>query len=429
LLDVLDHLSRPHMKRATSNKKPASATHGGVAAFSLIAFLLAVALVRFTLPFGKDIVRSALFVLGVTLCLLFLVDLSIQKVYRRSSTCLDFSRFDPALWRVMNKLLGLAGTLGLFAFIYWAVPEYRGNFYDRYFAMLRAILPIWLALAIPYFYLVDCHMKQPIDGYSQMGMVLTLRWSTIERHMLSQHLLGWLVKGFFMPLMFTYLCNDLGKMIDFNFEQLSSTKTWFDFLYDLFFFVDVGFAAMGYLISLRLTDTHLRSTELTMLGWLVALVCYEPFWSLLGRQYLAYDTGYQWGGWLWKYPVLYNIWAASILTLTATYAWATVSFGARFSNLTHRGIITNGPYRWTKHPAYITKNLSYWMISIPFLAQGGNTEALRHCLLLFGLNSLYVLRAKTEERHLSLDPVYVRYAEWIASHGIFRCLRLFAKKT
>lgn len=36
----------------------------------------------------------------------------------------------------------------------------------------------------------------------------------------------------------------------------------------------------------------------------------------------------------------------------AIYAWATIMFGGRFSNLTHRGIITNGPYPWTKHPAY-----------------------------------------------------------------------------
>ena len=30
-------------------------------------------------------------------------------------------------------------------------------------------------------------------------------------------------------------------------------------------------------------------------GWLGALVCYEPFWSLIGNQYIAYDSGRGWG--------------------------------------------------------------------------------------------------------------------------------------
>ncbi len=41
------------------------------------------------------------------------------------------------------------------------------------------------------------------------------------------------------------------------------------------------------------------------------------------------------------------------------------------------------------------------------------------------LNAIYYLRAKTEERHLSLDPVYVQYARWIDAHGIFRWCAAF----
>ena len=160
-----------------------------------------------------------------------------------------------------------------------------------------------------------------------------------------------------------------------------------------------------------------------MFGWVVALACYQPFWSLFGRQYLAYDTSYTWGAWLWNMPVLYVIWGTGILGFTAIYVWSTAIFGARFSNLTHRGIITNGPYRWTKHPAYIAKNLSYWMIAVPFMAQGTADEALRHCLLLLGVNGLYTLRAKTEEWHLSRDSDYVAYAVWIKDHGLFRWVR------
>jgi hypothetical protein len=94
-------------------------------------------------------------------------------------------------------------------------------------------------------------------------------------------------------------------------------------------------------------------------------------------------------------------------------------FGIRFSNLTHRGIITNGPYGLTKHPAYVSKNLAWWLISIPFLASGGAFKALKKCSLLLLLNSIYYLRAKTEERHLSNDPDYQQYALWLEENGIF----------
>lgn len=106
-----------------------------------------------------------------------------------------------------------------------------------------------------------------------------------------------------------------------------------------------------------------------------------------------------------------------------TYALSTISFGLRFSNLTNRGIITSGPYRFTKHPAYITKNLSYWMVSVPFVEPLGWQVALMHCARLVAVNLIYYTRAKTEERHLMRDLDYRAYAEWIAQHGLFARMR------
>jgi protein-S-isoprenylcysteine O-methyltransferase Ste14 len=146
---------------------------------------------------------------------------------------------------------------------------------------------------------------------------------------------------------------------------------------------------------------------------------YEPFWSLIGAQYLAYDSGHPWAEWLRDDPVFFDIWGSLILALVAVYVWATIMFGCRFSNLTNRGIITNGPYRFAKHPAYIAKNLSWWLVSAPFLSDGG-WQALRHTALLLMLNGVYALRAWTEERHLSHDPTYVAYASWIERNGLFR---------
>jgi protein-S-isoprenylcysteine O-methyltransferase Ste14 len=378
-----------------------SATHGGVATIGLLAFLLSVVIIRTDRPFADNMVNSALFIVTMTAVAIFLADIFWQKVHLRPSTGIDPAYDQPSWGRTTIKFVGLLGSLGFVAALYWLFPEYHGKFYDRFF-------------------LIDRKMPHPRDGYWHMGKCVMLQWHAVDRKVLGSHLRGWLIKGFFLPLMFSYMCSDLAKFMAFDFQQLTAFKYWFDFLFDFFYFVDVGLVSMGYLMSLRLTDTHLRSAEPTMLGWGVALLCYEPFWSLIGRQYLSYETSFRWGAWLWNTPLLYGLWGGTILLLTALYVFATVVFGARFSNLTHRGIITNGPYRWTKHPAYVAKNLSWWMISIPFMAQGTPDEALRHCLLLLVLNGIYILRAKTEEAHLSADPDYVQYAQWMQEHSIFR---------
>lgn len=405
-----------------STKPPASATHGLVASAALLAFLGALSFLRAFKPFGDQVVASALLLIGATAMAIFAVDLLWQKVHLRASTGLDFKLCQPSWRRSLTKMAGLLGSLGLVGFLYWLLPEYHGSFYTRYYQMLLIVLPPWLVLALPYLYWVDKHMPQPHDGYWHMGKAVCLNWSQVDGAVLGQHVLGWLIKGFFFPLMFTYMCNDIAKFVNFDLGKLSHFGTWFDLIYDFLYFIDVGLVSMGYLISMRVTDTHLRSAEPTLLGWSVALLCYQPFWSLAGRNYLAYDTDLKWGAWLWNQPWLYGIWGSGILLLTVIYVWATVIFGGRFSNLTHRGIITNGPYRYTKHPAYIAKNLSWWMISVPFVIQGSIAEAIRHCFLLLALNAVYFLRAVTEERHLSKDEDYVAYSRWIKSHGIFRAL-------
>ncbi len=134
---------------------------------------------------------------------------------------------------------------------------------------------------------------------------------------------------------------------------------------------------------------------------------------------LDYRTGtMEWSVWFDGNAVVLTVWGAALIVLTAIYAWATVIFGIRFSNLTHRGIITNGPYQYFKHPAYLSKNLFWWLAHIPVLSPAGGLEATRNCILLLSINFIYYLRAKTEELHLNEDVDYRLYSGWIARNGI-----------
>ena len=203
-------------------------------------------------------------------------------------------------------------------------------------------------------------------------------------------------------------------------------KNWlsiYRYAYEYIFIIDVAIATMGYIITLRLFDAHNRSVEPTLAGWLVCIICYWPFMDLVGHHYLRYYDAPTWGSQFSSFPTLQVCWSILILFFLMIYVWATVQFGIRASNLTHRGILTNGPYRWSKHPAYLSKCISWWLISLPFLAGPPTTEAIRLTILLIGLNLIYFARAKTEERHLSNDPIYEKYKTFIQLHGVIAVVK------
>ena len=329
------------------------------------------------------------------------------------------SRRDLDLRRVAMRLTGLVATLLLVAFVYWLFPEYGGSFYIPYWQFLRTLAPLG-ALAPLYFLWADTRLADPEDEYLAFGRLVLGRWHEVRWPLVRHHLLSWTVKGFFLPLMVVYLGEEM-RAFHHGVEGLEQgTLSTYDLCYHLSYAADLLFCVVGYSTSTRLLDSQIRSVEPTVAGWLAALVCYQPFYSVIGKYYLQYDDNIFWDNWLLPLPSLRAAWGIAIIVLTCTYALCTVAFGLRFSNLTHRGIITAGPYRFSKHPAYLAKNLSWWLISVPFISDQGWQMGLRNCCLLALLNLIYFARARTEERHLSRDPDYVAYALWINDHGLLR---------
>jgi protein-S-isoprenylcysteine O-methyltransferase Ste14 len=94
-----------------------------------------------------------------------------------------------------------------------------------------------------------------------------------------------------------------------------------------------------------------------------------------------------------------------ITVLWGVFAWASVALGWKASNLTNRGIVAHGPYRYVRHPAYASKLLVFYIQGF-FLGQ-------YFLGLMIGLTIIYLLRALTEEWHLSLDPDYVAYKQQV----------------
>ena len=414
--------AQPAPQRDGLPPMPASATPASLAVAGLLSLLLACwALFGMQLMGPLHTPQAAGWATAVLLAAvgggMSLVDLLWLRSWQRNLVAVRQQPLRVRAPRVLRKWLGLHATLAAVAAIYWVLAEYRGSLYVPFFTVAGTLLPAFSLLAVPYIAWVDARMARPQDIYWQLGDLLLGGSSRIDRAALGQHALAWAVKGFFLPLMFGYATRNVVSLATGQ-GILQGTPDFarvFEWTFTTLYFIDVVWGAVGYLWSLRLTDSHVRSTEPTALGWVVALMCYEPISRGLWPAWFAYDAGRPWGHWLAASPLLYQAWGTLILLLTGVYAWATVSFGLRFSNLTHRGIITNGPYRWLRHPAYLAKNLSWWLVSMPFMVAGNPAHNLRLCAMLLLVNGLYALRARTEERHLLHDPVYQAYAQAVAA--------------
>lgn len=363
-------------------------------------------------------------------------DIFVRKIYTHPKAGLT-DKPKPDLRRVGIKLVGLYFTYAIIMGVYWLFPEY-GDWYDRAFTAMGYTFFALVLCAPVYFWWVDSRQQEPEDSYYHLGrLLLTRQRDERTKHYLAEHARNWMVKGFFLPLMFTFLANNVKylsnadyRLFTFKATGLLSPRDWFKYFFDftesLIYTVDVSFAAIGYAMTFRAINGQIRSVEPTTLGWVICVVCYPPFWNgLFFDQYFNYDDKVSWGSWLWDTPFFYILWGSIALCLLSVYSWATVAMGYRFSNLTYRGLITSGPYRVTKHPAYVTKNTFFWLTSVPFISHESWHVALNHCLLIFGVNLIYYMRARTEERHLLNYPEYREYCEWIDEHGWFRWFRRF----
>lgn len=220
-------------------------------------------------------------------------------------------------------------------------------------------------------------------------------------------LLFYFVKLFFTPIMLKFAINDTGSLIKTFYSSAIAGNAILTLYFPLFFYliltVDTLIFSFGYLVESPKLKNVVKSVEPTALGWLVALMCYPPFNDLSGKILGWYSSDFSNFG-----NVSINIITGFLsLLLFSIYVWASVALGFKASNLTNRGIVSKGPYKYVRHPAYCAKNLSWWLMGIPYIKTYGFVAIFSLAVWSF----IYFLRALTEERHLSQDPDYIDYTK------------------
>jgi len=349
--------------------------------------------------------------------------LLVDKVHRRASTGIDWANPRPLSQIVdisTTKLAGLWATWGLIAVIYCLARWYWRGQYLFAMDMLEAAAPLMLAASVPYVLWLDRVLVNPRDGAWHFGAMLIGR-EPYDPAEVRHHLRAWAVKGFFCAFMISILPGGFAAVVTADWVSRAGNPVALALgATDVMFVVDVQIAMVGYLLTMKPLDAHIRTANPYFAGWFAALACYPPFQLMEpGRPLFYQQQTADWAYWLEGYTGLLWLWAAALVVLTGIYAWATVAFGLRFSNLTYRGVLTNGPYAFSRHPAYLAKNAYWWLATLPFLVTNHSlVDAVRNTVFLGCVSALYYWRARTEEQHLlAADPKYREYHAWMGEHA------------
>jgi protein-S-isoprenylcysteine O-methyltransferase Ste14 len=367
---------------------------------------------------------TALLACGVPMVLWALL---VDKVHRSPSTGIDWDT-PPRPWKEsldtsIAKIAGLWGIWAIIGGLYCVARFYWDGAYLFSMYVLGAASVPMLVLSVPYVLWLDRRLKAPRDGAWHFGQLLIGRFDLADKGEIAHFLRAWAVKGFFLAFMISIVPGNWQDAVHAETAWIAADPVnlalW---LIMVMFMIDVVFATVGYVLTMKPLDAHIRTANPYAAGWAAALICYPPFILMGENGPLDYHPGTAggngWTYWLADYPLAALLLGAWLVFLTGVYAWATVAFGFRFSNLTHRGILTHGPYAWTKHPAYVSKNLFWWCAALPFLATSGSmVDMIRNTAICAMVSGVYYWRARTEERHLSEDPAYVAYAQWMERNG------------
>lgn len=219
-------------------------------------------------------------------------------------------------------------------------------------------------------------------------------------------LLFWIVKLIFIPFMVSIACKQVAYFTAVvshpNGTELLSFTFLFTFWLVIIDLLDTSMATLGYTIESEAFNNTVRSVDTSLVGWAAALCCYPPCWLVTCTLFPLNTSPYFPSPPGSAYDYVMRL---LIIVLLTVFTAATFNLNLHFSNLCHRGLVTNGMYGIVRHPAYSCKLLAWGLILI---YAGGATFSV--WLSFFFWIGVYVLRAITEERHLGrVDPEYVEY--------------------
>ena len=211
--------------------RPESATHAAVAWSGVATMLLGVTVLNFWCPLD-EIAYLALIVMACTALGIFVPDLLWQKraaahAARRARPAASWPRVGS---RSSSGLPAASASSRCCTGCFPSTPRGR---------LLRQLLGRRCGCCCRPGRWSRCRICTGSTGGWRSRRTLCGRWAVrcccagraSSRALIGQHLLGWLVKGFFLPLMFTYFCDNLNELLHYDLKSLHDFRGIYDWAY------------------------------------------------------------------------------------------------------------------------------------------------------------------------------------------------------
>ncbi len=335
--------------------------------------------------------------------------------------------FKDVLVSASLKWVGSMAGLGVTLFGWWLLREYQRDQYAPLFKVLPDAL-LYVPIVVFVMHLVTEWRLGPSDGDGKdLGLFVLLRWKDVNGQGVRDELLTWFIKGFFFSINFCELPKTIAMIRGRESEIVNLPWAQMQPMIVLIIYGYIVAAILpGYLFSARIFGTHVRRIAHSWFAYTVTLACYSPFMMGVFTRWFNYhpfnpepDWNKPWVSQFSQDITMLYVLGVMILVFEVFHYWGEGIFGIRSSNLTNRGIITAGPYRYCKHPVYVAKCASWLLMWLPFMTGDTAMDCLRQTLSYVGVCVVFGARAWAEERILAEDPVYVAYALWVEQHGLF----------
>lgn len=346
----------------------------------------------------------------------------LMLAYNQNSHKRKKPQFNPVnTTRIRNKVIVVLLQF-IAVYIYaFLVTQVGLAWYAAFVNDLFLSFPFIIILSVYYVYFVDRRLIEPEDEYAKIGAMLNKK-IPVNKTVLRSFFLKTSVKIVFIPFMYSGFLGNLSIVLNtalqFNADAMSLL------LFNFGISIDMLIGIFGYLFSSVIINNQIIDTDSNLLGWIFALLCYPPLVWIM-RQVNDQQDNLIWSDILPHGSMIFWLMFVVINLTWVVYWLATFEFGMTFSNLSYRRLINKGVYRYTKHPAYISKNIYWWLYTLPFMGVAFvSVEWWKNVLGLTFVSLIYYGRAKSEERHLMKFPEYRHYCNEIDKKGIFRWLKI-----
>lgn len=292
--------------------------------------------------------------------------------------------------------------------LYLVVPFYALTYNNELgFYFSKNIHALVLKITAFFYIIYQSYLIENAKGNSKIELLLLAIRNKNFSSEVRKNIRYAIVKFFFIPLMLPSAIIYFNLFIElifspFQYENfvLFFNQIIFTFIIYGVSFLTLGYYAFGYLFESKRLNSKVKSVDNTFLGWGVVLICYVPFFVFITR-YIPFPTQ-DYAFFITNEITFIVRMFLSIVMLFKLYS--VTLLGAKCSNLTNRGIVTKGAYKYIRHPHYLAKLIIWWVTFLPYL--------IHHLWAvgpMFFWTIIYFLRAVTEERHLSKDVEYVLY--------------------